>query len=199
LFVSALVRALSHQIRTPLSVISNELSYFKTLLPADECNRSLERCRGISEILSEISPKCLHDFSLNRIELAELLLVLKDYRVDLSALKGKSVVSNADQLRSALDLAEKALCVLGPISNKEIQIAPRQLEIMIAIRPASEVKDRIGNSAFQFLSELICRKLEADSSLAPLADLLFWGAGAKTEISCDSLLKLKVLLDIEAG
>ncbi len=50
-----LLRGLAHDIRTPLSVISNDLQYFATQLPKGECDRSLRRCKEISEHLSALS------------------------------------------------------------------------------------------------------------------------------------------------
>lgn len=49
--IRALVRALGHQIRTPLSVISNELAVYQRLLPNEEVGKLIERCRGISALL----------------------------------------------------------------------------------------------------------------------------------------------------
>lgn len=53
--LNALIRALAHQVRTPLSVISNELTVYKTLLPGENVGRLLERCRGISALLQKVS------------------------------------------------------------------------------------------------------------------------------------------------
>ena len=52
LLLAAFGRALSHQVRTPLSVISNDLFYLQTLIAPEECQRSLERCKSISDILA---------------------------------------------------------------------------------------------------------------------------------------------------
>lgn len=45
------IRAVNHSIRTPLSVVSNELFYFKSLLPAQEIERAEARCAEIAGIL----------------------------------------------------------------------------------------------------------------------------------------------------
>lgn len=52
--VTALLQALAHKIRTPLSVISNDLNYFATLIDPDECSRSKRRCHEIDQILRDV-------------------------------------------------------------------------------------------------------------------------------------------------
>jgi hypothetical protein len=53
--LSALSHALSHQIRTPLSVISNDLFYLQSLVPEGECARALKRCQEISAVLQSVA------------------------------------------------------------------------------------------------------------------------------------------------
>lgn len=50
-----LLKVLSHKVRTPLSVVMNDLSYYSSLLPAEECDRPLRRCREIADLLSYCS------------------------------------------------------------------------------------------------------------------------------------------------
>jgi signal transduction histidine kinase len=52
--ISALSHALSHKIRTPLSVISNDLFFLQSLVPEGECARALKRCQEISSILQSM-------------------------------------------------------------------------------------------------------------------------------------------------
>ena len=57
--LQAIMRALSHSVRTPLSVVQNDLSYFSTVkdpLPPSEFARGIERCRQISELLRSATP-----------------------------------------------------------------------------------------------------------------------------------------------
>jgi hypothetical protein len=53
--VQALVRALSHRIRTPLSVVSNELNVYRSLLPGEDVARLIARCQSISELLRSVT------------------------------------------------------------------------------------------------------------------------------------------------
>jgi len=50
-----LMKVLSHKVRTPLSVVMNDLSYYDGLLPDEECDRPLRRCREIADLLSYCS------------------------------------------------------------------------------------------------------------------------------------------------
>jgi hypothetical protein len=55
-----LLKLLSHRIRTPLTVISNDLAYFKTLLPnPQDCDRAISRCWQISDIFKSSESLCI--------------------------------------------------------------------------------------------------------------------------------------------
>jgi hypothetical protein len=51
--VALLIESLCHKIRTPLSVVSNDLKYFETTLGKEETSRSLRRIDEIKNILKE--------------------------------------------------------------------------------------------------------------------------------------------------
>jgi len=50
----AFAHALAHSLRTPLSVIANDLAYFKSTSKSDEFDRGIRRCRELSEQLSYV-------------------------------------------------------------------------------------------------------------------------------------------------
>lgn len=66
------IRALSHKIRTPLAVIQNELTYIKTQLPAEECERAIEGCRRIKDVLSAVSKDISYQADLQPLQMPEL-------------------------------------------------------------------------------------------------------------------------------
>jgi hypothetical protein len=47
------IKLISHKIRTPLSIIQNELSCIKGKISSDEYQRIIEECRKINAILKE--------------------------------------------------------------------------------------------------------------------------------------------------
>ena len=51
----ALTQALAHRFRTPLSVISNDLTFCKSTFKSEEFDRSIRRCKELSEQLSYIA------------------------------------------------------------------------------------------------------------------------------------------------
>ena len=66
--LSSFGRALSHQVRTPLSVISNDLYCIQTQGNLHECRRSLDKCKSISSILSSacvLEPRSWQNQRLN--------------------------------------------------------------------------------------------------------------------------------------
>ena len=52
--LGATLRTLSHELRSPLSVVSNELQYLASRLPAEECARAQRRCQEVSDLLKQM-------------------------------------------------------------------------------------------------------------------------------------------------
>lgn len=55
--VSLLQRSLAHAIRTPLSVVSNELQYLSSQYGEEDCSRALVKCGEISDILGRFNAR----------------------------------------------------------------------------------------------------------------------------------------------
>ncbi|MBN8551159.1 MAG: hypothetical protein J0M12_17730 [Deltaproteobacteria bacterium] len=71
--VSSLIRALTHRIRTPLSVISNELAALSPLLPTAELAPATERVSQITELLKSLSQFTVSPSPKQRIEAQEVV------------------------------------------------------------------------------------------------------------------------------
>lgn len=56
--IQALVASLSHQIRTPLSIISNDLAYWSHSLPEGETDRAAQQIKTVSDILGNLQSLC---------------------------------------------------------------------------------------------------------------------------------------------
>ncbi|MCB0309662.1 MAG: hypothetical protein KDD42_00420 [Bdellovibrionales bacterium] len=65
--ISVLLNSLAHRLRTPLSVITNELSYLSNIEPQHDLSASQGKCRELAETLKEICS--LSEAELHRREL----------------------------------------------------------------------------------------------------------------------------------
>jgi signal transduction histidine kinase len=71
--VSALIRALNHRIRTPLSVISNELEAVRAIAPAQETDAARQRVQQISDILKSAAQFAVSPAPQQRIDAVQIL------------------------------------------------------------------------------------------------------------------------------
>ncbi len=70
--IGALLRSLAHTVRTPLSVVSNEIQYFSSLLPKGESDRALTRCRDIDQLLRRYAQISCEAPCFEEVSFAEL-------------------------------------------------------------------------------------------------------------------------------
>jgi len=62
----------SHQIRTPLSVVWNDLQYWKKSLDLNEADRALARCKEITEMLSALTELASNESASTQAKWSEL-------------------------------------------------------------------------------------------------------------------------------
>lgn len=107
LLLAAFGRALSHQVRTPLSVISNDLFYLQTLIAPEECQRSLERCKSISDILAAA---CQVSTRPPSFEAVRLDVLLRDVFACLIT-EQCSINGDGERLRQAFSMLSELLAL----------------------------------------------------------------------------------------
>ena len=196
-------RVLGHKIRTPLSVIQNDLSYFQAFLPDNECKRSLEKCAVICDLLKEACPGNVEDLISEDLDLAALLcsfqesfsFLLLDDRRKIQA----SLVANAELLHLAFRSLFSILKRIIPegtgcsvvIDDRE-DIESLQISVSFPLRPESEIEASSSSS----LSDFFCLKAGCDFLEAPLCDALFWSHGFSEEVSLNkgSIPFIEILL-----
>jgi signal transduction histidine kinase len=71
--LTRLTEQLTHSLRTPLSVISNDLVFMATLVGDQECARAVSRCREIGARLSLLSDFAADPLDFRRVPLSSLL------------------------------------------------------------------------------------------------------------------------------
>jgi signal transduction histidine kinase len=74
ILLQTFVRVLAHRVRTPLSVILNDLSYLSSQHPPEEFERAVRRCREIAQILESIPQQVLSPANLALDEASALII-----------------------------------------------------------------------------------------------------------------------------
>ncbi len=191
--LSSLVRALSHQIRTPLSVISNDLSYFKNLLPEGECQRSLERCKEISNILGAALVDGGRASAAESVSVRIFLTEIFEGHtiIGLEALSDNSMVVDKPKLQFAF---RALLQNLIEIAAAPIQISCRpgpKLTITFEQEYVPHVVTLKGQS-FMWMHQFWNVALGSDNVAAPLIDAIFVAQGFSASLTVDEKIELRV-------
>ena len=196
--VSNLVRGLVHQLRTPLSVISNDLSYFKTLLPEGECERSRMRCREITAILKEFTAWVPAALDMQRVSFALLLdEIARQRRFAMCYEFQDSPLVRADRnlLGRALDGLVAGLIDLDG-AGKSGPDELRGLAYFDGARQAAAVRlsvacgKKFGAAEYESLTPFFREALNADNCSGPLTDAVIRAHGGE--------IRIRALPEVEA-
>ena len=153
----ALTQALAHRFRTPLSVISNDLTYFKSSFKSEEFDRGIRRCRELSELLSYIC-----GFFVERDD---------TYKIDLGS-ELKSLIGPANARLSANHF-RVALANMFEVlfESSVIEEAAIDRVVLVGQLKASVVDSEHGG-VYEGFTELFFERLGQDIIDAPLFDSL---------------------------
>ncbi len=191
LLLSSLFHALSHKIRTPLSVISNELACIDPAL--GEVSRSQRRCLEIVDILDSIPAIALSSPSFEEIHFADL---------DIRTSTTQSILIKADRklLPLAFQLFE-ALCAelfrAKPSFATMIQVNPDSNCSNLLLRVAmNHAPYRPEQRRYQSVTDYLCHTLNLDVPTAPFIDAILWAHGAQIEIVASSSTTFSFTLPI---
>lgn len=159
LLVSHLLKALSHKIRTPLSVISNDLHFISSTYPQADSGRAREKVDDIAEILSE-SIRLLSKPSI--IETFDIAEIFKDIGV-------KSEVS--ERIRSDKLLLGQALSTLKTPFPYTVQ-GSAQFGALTTVELQGNLTAPEGFE-FSLFTQLFNELLQHQTTLPPIIDALF--------------------------
>ena len=181
LLLSSLFHTLSHKIRTPLSVISNELACVDPALA--EVSRSRRRCLEIVDILDSVPAAALSSPSFEDVPFAEL---------DIRTSTAQTILIRADRklLPLAFQLFE-ALCAelfrAKPAFATMIQIDPDSNNSSLLLRVAiNHAPYRPASRRYRSLTDYLCNTLNLDVPTAPFIDAILWAHGVQIEIVASS-------------
>lgn len=202
--VSALIRALSHKIRTPLSVISNDLSYLKTLLPNEDIDRDLSKVKLISELLRD----CTESLSIKEkesiISPEQLLRSLTDSGWNISTPESLPFSLNIrlKTFLTTLNLIAKLQDEINPnLKNQESSKTtlsyknnPQSFGLELHAQALNDFNKNNGINNFHGFSALFCDTLQLDLPYAPLIDLLLSSQNIMGVITTSTPTKIELTI-----
>lgn len=185
---TAFTRIIGHELRNPLSVIQNDLTYFQNLLPPGECRTSLSKCSFISELLGKTKMPEVSD--IGEVSLPGILtgliccrpdFILEPYPSEACETLGcEGVITFC--LDRILEIAaftreENSVCNLSIATNP----SHYQLTLDYSLNPAIECPEETGTCSN--FSGFCCNLLGLNILDAPLADVALHALGWKTIIN----------------
>lgn|GEM_PF-4818460 len=154
----------SHKARTPLSVIWNDLQYWKKSLNLEEADRALARCREITELLSSLTELAQESPKSSGVKWSELfnsnfsltdfsLQIEQDNLCEVEPRRIAKLLANLDQFLNML---------ASPTDRHECLIILRAKSFELAIPITSKMVDFQTDSA-----SALSKKFEIQNSLEP--------------------------------
>lgn len=183
LLVSTLARALSHRLRTPLSVISNDLAYLKRFMPPDEEFYSPEKCREISAILKNLST--IGDADLKSTPTSYQQIenqLLEHYKI--------TAPSSAASINCDLQRVILALKMLADLINNDpntqskaqLSLLKSDTESYIKILSSFKLSSTPQPDSYNSFSLFFNTNTNSDSILPAMIDTIIWAHGWESKI-----------------
>lgn len=183
------IRALSHKIRTPLSVIQNELTYIKTKMPEDECQRAIDACGRIKDILSKASKKITYKANFKELsvsDFSQLLTVRPEVKLEVATLNpNASLILDVNLFECAWECLLEFLQSRQKDNSYAVKIEPigQGLEFNLRSSFKAYVSEKPQPAdGYTSLCEFSYLCLDNDSVLLPIADTIISEHGWKTSV-----------------
>lgn len=183
LFLGSFVRVLSHQIRTPLSVISNELSYFEGLLPPGEAERSMLRCRQISDILNAALGPGKYTLELEDLPIERVADLISDLKYVLPCTERIRMRADLALMKYALDALRHTLSQLAKSGRVEVNLVVFDTFIDLAYSFELAFAALLPEQKFTSLTEPVCSVLRFDLVDPLYCDSILWAHGCSLRFS----------------
>jgi signal transduction histidine kinase len=200
--LDSLARAISHQVRTPLSAITNEIVCLEAKRSSPELKRIKESCQRIGEMLTK---SCALGRSILKLEPISLKRLLTEVFGEESLLYESSTFALGDRVKADRDRLR-----LGFYAVKELMLEvktvtahsapPIRVAISLTLKKykltldlLSELSEEVMNQpSAGSLSRFFNWQLGLDSTVAPLADAVFLAHGLDLHITPKNGLKLQL-------
>lgn len=190
IILATLARSLAHKLRTPLSVVTNDLSTFKMLLEnsAEDVDRSMRRCNEISDILRSLT-------NIGKAELNFQKINLKEFSdQNKLGIKNISLTDFISLDSTRFNFAIQQLDTIFPDAEKVFQVNNDQLELNYTYL----LKHAPKSSNYLCLSEFFQAGLGSDIIMPSLIDaiLIAHQATYKFEILQQKQLLLTININL---
>jgi hypothetical protein len=186
--LSAFCHALAHQLRTPLSVISNDLAYFKSILPAGETERSAKRLNEVTGLLKKLNQNFKGALSMQPVEAA---VIFKEFEWQ----EDKFIAADAEKLRWAWEGLKESFLALCADSAGAVEAAHQDGKLLLKLRTAAATQSAAQNGSIT-LSEFFNRCYGQDNVEAVLWDAIFGAHGAQITLAAESKITLSIVLTL---
>lgn len=189
--LAAFTRALAHRIRTPLAVISNELSFLAAENPQGTAVASA-RTKEITDILRSACRISVTGGCRERVPLTALFNKLPPDG------EGVCIEGEIALLKVAFDSLQEVLARYAAAPTPlEIAVHAKQSEPLQIVLRADWHTGAAAIEPCASVSEFISERLGLDSIEAPLFDAIMHAHGAQTVVSCDGM-RVMVALTLPA-
>ena len=198
-------RTLTHRLRTPLSVIQNDLTYFQSLLPEGECGRSLDKCAAISGILKEACPPEAIESHRERIDIVRLVIDALRHHASFSLAGDHTapfeIPGNVELLSCGFEklfsslsriLSEGSLCTASISRDTQCRFV---LELQCPLSTSIELDADTSDS----LTGFFCLTAGFDFHEAPVCDAVFIDHGFSIGVSNRSLSRSTPVITLTHG
>ncbi|MBX7143594.1 MAG: hypothetical protein K1X79_04015 [Oligoflexia bacterium] len=175
--LSRFLHAFAHEMRTPLSVLSNELYCMSAGVVGDGLKPAQQACQLLSAKLREVSSSIPHEVTLQSLSLAELLCELeKHFSMEILGARpvGGVYSSYSPALLPALIKALQVLGIEGSICR--LCVGPSVIELTWG-------QANFSTKPFSALSEYALQHAYARVVEASLLDAMLWAHRATLEAS----------------
>jgi len=168
------ISTFSHQIRTPLSVVWNDLQYWKKSLDLNEADRALARCKEITEMLSALTELTSKETGPSQAKWSELAdRHLSSFERSIETDRDELQTTNQKriaQLFSYLDQFLAQICPVTDLSKPKppctIKIGTSSIEFCVTLNSKTE------NQKLQSATELSDFLKIKNSLCAPIIDFI---------------------------
>lgn len=196
--VSNLIRALTHKIRTPLSVISNELEALRAVLPAVELEASRQRVTQITELLKTLSQFAVSPAPKQNFDAQEIVrdlvasnsgrIVLREYAPALPVMGDRRMFALAVN-----SLAQVLLQLATQESKEPVVMHSRLLEGCGVIGFRCEIRSVLCSSVqrtWASLSDFFNDEIDLDSFLPSCIDSILLAQNVTVCVTAQSAVDI---------
>ena len=173
----AFTQSLAHRVRTPLSVISNDFSYFKSLIDPEECERGLRRVKEISTILDEVSAPFELNLDDEDYVLTSMAQLLSQTGIEHSG-DDFSISTKTKGLLYTLEALKKMIEKAADSAKAELCESDRSLKLVLNLKHDSEAE-----GDFSLMTDVMFEVLGQNSTDSLVFDIFSKALGVETKIN----------------